>query len=165
MKPELSRKAEYMSLGATAVAERGGLNGYDFVIVDPPRKGMDDEVIEAMLQMNNKLPRATRTPTPTPTTHHAAVVAAAVAVAAGTTKINSPPVERLLYVSCGFKAFKRDAARLMGQERIPESSSSFYVGLGPRSKPRYWKLIHAEGHVLFPGSDHIETFAVFDRVS
>jgi hypothetical protein len=28
----------------------------------------------------------------------------------------------------------------------------------------YWKLIHAEGHVLFPGSDHIETFAVFDRI-
>jgi hypothetical protein len=25
-------------------------------------------------------------------------------------------------------------------------------------------LVHAEGHVLFPGSDHIETFAVFDRV-
>ena len=27
-----------------------------------------------------------------------------------------------------------------------------------------WRLVHAEGHVLFPGSDHLETFAVFDRV-
>jgi hypothetical protein len=26
-----------------------------------------------------------------------------------------------------------------------------------------WKLQHAEGHVFFPGSDHIETLAVFDR--
>lgn len=38
-------------------------------------------------------------------------------------------------------------------------------GENSRGKPRkFWKLIHAEGHILFPGSDHIETFAVFDRV-
>jgi hypothetical protein len=26
-----------------------------------------------------------------------------------------------------------------------------------------WKMVHAEAHVLFPGSDHLETLAVFDR--
>ena len=25
-------------------------------------------------------------------------------------------------------------------------------------------MIHAEGHILFPGSDHLETVAIFDKV-
>lgn len=49
---------------------------------------------------------------------------------------------RLIYISCGFKAFKRDCEKLVKAN---------------------WTLVHAEVHVLFPGSDHIETLAVFDR--
>mmetsp|Transcript_32138 Transcript_32138/g.55468 ORF Transcript_32138/g.55468 Transcript_32138/m.55468 type:complete len:562 (-) Transcript_32138:298-1983(-) len=52
-------------------------------------------------------------------------------------------LERLIYVSCGFDAFKGDALALVD-------------GGG-------WELVHAEGHILFPGSDHIETLAIFDR--
>ena len=44
-------------------------------------------------------------------------------------------------VFCGFDALRRDLDAL---------------------KPR-WKLAHAEGHVLFPGADHIETLAVLDE--
>jgi 23S rRNA (uracil1939-C5)-methyltransferase len=51
-------------------------------------------------------------------------------------------VKRLVYVSCGFEALKRDATALMAAG---------------------WKVTHAEGFVLFPGSDHLETLAVFDR--
>lgn len=36
-------------------------------------------------------------------------------------------------------------------------------GSSERESTRRWNLIHAEGHVLFPGADHIETLAVFDR--
>ena len=47
----------------------------------------------------------------------------------------------LVYVSCGFDAFQRDCAALL------ESGK--------------WKLEFAEGHLLFPGSDAIETLAFF----
>ena len=84
--------------------------------------------------------------------------------------------QRLIYVSCGFKAFKRDAARLLAGSMAggddPDggghAAAAAQAGRG-RGRKRgrggcRWDLVHAEGHVLFPGSDHIETFAVFDRV-
>mmetsp|Transcript_1431 Transcript_1431/g.2912 ORF Transcript_1431/g.2912 Transcript_1431/m.2912 type:complete len:89 (-) Transcript_1431:1409-1675(-) len=65
-------------------------------------------------------------------------------------------IRRLIYISCGFPAFKRDAALLTGeQDPAPPR---------PRSDRRLWRLVHTEGHVLFPGSDHVETLAIFDRV-
>ena len=45
-------------------------------------------------------------------------------------------------VSCGFGAFQRDCERLLRGG---------------------WRVGHAEGHVLFPGSDHVETLCVFER--
>ncbi|KAG5177747.1 S-adenosyl-L-methionine-dependent methyltransferase [Tribonema minus] len=51
-------------------------------------------------------------------------------------------VRRIIYVSCGFDALKNDAVALA------EGG---------------WRMVHSEGHVLFPGSDHIETVAIFDR--
>ncbi len=88
----------------------------DIVIVDPPRKGLDDAVIAALLK--------------------------------------SPGPQRLIYVSCGFNAFKRDANQLLGLS-IPATS----LVTSP-----IWRLTHAEGHVLFPGANHLETLAVFDRI-
>eukprot|EP00435_Cladocopium_sp_Y103_P019626 s3336_g4.t1 len=67
----------------------------DVVIVDPPRKGLEDVVL-------NTLMRSKRRP------------------------------QRLIYVSCGFPAFRRDAERLMDAK---------------------WRVTHAEGFVLFPGAD------------
>lgn len=46
---------------------------------------------------------------------------------------------RLIYVSCGFDAFRRDLGKLRAAS---------------------WRLDHVEGHVLFPGANHIETLAV-----
>ena len=53
-------------------------------------------------------------------------------------------VRRLLYLSCGFPALQRDTAQLLGSGR--------------------WRLSHAEGFLFFPGTDHIETLAVFDSI-
>lgn len=123
---EIQRKAFYLGLPAAEVAVQTKLAGCDFVIVDPPRKGLDIEVLEALCSSDDSI-----------------------------------AVERLIYVSCGFKAFQRDCAMLLASSpssSTPTSSLARYHHL-----PR-WKLVHAEGHVLFPGSDHIETLAVFDRV-
>eukprot|EP00434_Breviolum_minutum_P011351 symbB.v1.2.010016.t1/scaffold648.1/size176576/1 len=66
----------------------------DVVIVDPPRKGLEDVVLNALVK-SKKRP------------------------------------QRLIYVSCGFPAFRQNAARLLDAA---------------------WKVTHAEGFVLFPGA-------------
>ena len=65
-------------------------------------------------------------------------------------------VRRLIYVSCGFKSFQRDASFLLGG-----AGGGGGAGAGGGGG---WRLVHAEGHVLFPGSDHLETLAIFDRI-
>lgn len=100
------RRIKYIhSSAADRVVAPEGFEGFDLLLVDPPRKGLDEEVITALCQA--------------PTT-----------------------MKRLVYVSCGFKAFMSNCDQLLLSG---------------------WSLIHAEGHVLFPGSDHIETLAIFDR--
>ena len=88
--------------------ERGGVRGgggVDIVVVDPPRKGLDGLVLEALNEGKG--------------------------------------LKTLLYVSCGFDAFVTDCKCL--------------------EEKGGWKLVKAEGHVLFPGSDAIETLAMFVR--
>ena len=88
------------------------LEGAEVAIVDPPRKGLEPALLDAL-----------RTPT-----------------ALG----QHPHLRRLLYLSCGWPAFQRDCAALLG-------------GGG-------WRLAHAQGFAFFPATDHIETLAVFERV-
>lgn len=52
------------------------------------------------------------------------------------------PLRRLIYVSCGFDAFQRDSRRLLAGQ---------------------WCVKACHGYILFPGSNHIELLAVFDR--
>ena len=49
---------------------------------------------------------------------------------------------RLIYVSCGFESFQRDCAALLSAG---------------------WKLQEAQGYLLFPGTDQIETLALFRK--
>lgn len=100
-RPDIS----YLSQNASDMVKSGALHKADVVVVDPPRKGLDEDVLE----------RLCRDTTP----------------------------QSLVYVSCGFEAFTRDFAKL--------------------TRDGNWKLDHAEGHVLFPGSDAIETLAFFIR--
>ena len=48
--------------------------------------------------------------------------------------------KRLIYVSCGWESFQRDANALLDAS---------------------WQLERAEGYLLFPGSDHIELLVQF----
>ena len=50
---------------------------------------------------------------------------------------------RIIYVSCGFKAFQHDCDQLI--------------------KIGKYRLEFAKGFVLFPGADHLETLAIFDK--
>lgn len=53
-------------------------------------------------------------------------------------------LHRIIYVSCGYGALKKNARSLCANGR--------------------WKLSAAHFYILFPGSDHIETLAIFDRI-
>ena len=93
----------YDSKNATNMVLGGTWKKAEVILVDPPRKGLEEPVMKSLCASSN--------------------------------------AKLLVYVSCGFEAFQRDCSALL------ESG--------------HWKLDHAEGHLLFPGSDAIETLAFF----
>lgn len=54
----------------------------------------------------------------------------------------APYLKELVYISCGWDSFKRDCGRLLENK---------------------WKLHVVEGYLFFPGSEHLETLAIFKR--
>ncbi len=80
----------------------------DVLVVDPPRKGLDESLRRVL-----------------------------------TDSTLSDDLATILYVSCGFDSFKRDADELVAS------------GM--------WTLTHHESFVFFPATNHIEVFAVFKR--
>jgi len=105
----LRQYVKYVPKNAKEMVASGALADADIIVVDPPRKGLEEEVCETML----------------------ALIA---------TKGGKLKPRLLAYVSCGFKAFRKDCEKLIGGG---------------------WKLEHAEGFLLFPGADAIETLAFF----
>lgn len=103
-------RVDFMVGTALEALEAGAAVGADTLIVDPPRKGLEPEVLAYLT--------------------------------AGKRDKLAGDVRRIVYVSCGFDALKRDAVALTSAG---------------------WRVVHAEGFVLFPGSDHLETLCVFDR--
>jgi tRNA/tmRNA/rRNA uracil-C5-methylase (TrmA/RlmC/RlmD family) len=91
------KSADYIHLLQTITPGKG------VVIVDPPRKGLEKELLNALC--DNK------------------------------------ELNNIIYVSCGWEAFKSDCLALL------------QAG---------WRLAHAEAFLFFPGSEHIEVLAVFE---
>lgn len=148
---EFRSNIKYASLSANDMCSRNhhidkvrfssqacGLLGYDILLVDPPRKGLDYDVLKTLITLNP--------------------------IVQGNPSTQSP--NRIIYISCGFKAFKRDSDIL--QHLSPITTYNNHNKTEMKAKPfdvtSKWKLIHSEGHLLFPGSNHVETVAIFDRV-
>ncbi len=83
-----------------------GIEDYDVVVIDPPRKGLDKRTLEVLKGLNK-----------------------------GT---------QLVYVSCGWSSFVRDCGVLLDSG---------------------WKLLKGEIYIFFPGSDHIETLSLFEKIN
>lgn len=110
--PEAHREnVFYEVLPAEEAVVEGQCDDAEVLIVDPPRKGLDEGVMQLLL---DKHPSA-----------------------------SAPELKRLIYVSCGFDALEKDTRALLESQK--------------------WTLRSADGFVLFPGSDHVETVCVFDR--
>ena len=107
-------KITYTSKSASdiVVEQFDSLKKARVVVVDPPRKGLDPPVIEALCSDYGQQ--------------------------------QQEELQHLVYVSCGFDAFRRDYRALVEHSGV-------------------WRLDRAEGHILFPGSDAIETLAFFTR--
>lgn len=91
------------------------------LVVDPPRKGLDPAVLELLLLPPQQ------------------------ADADGSSSSSEGTlgsVNRLVYLSCGFDALRRDVDALLAGG---------------------WRVSAAQGFLFFPGTDTIETLVVFDR--
>jgi 23S rRNA (uracil1939-C5)-methyltransferase len=123
-------KVSYMVASAAKALHEGQALGADVIIVDPPRKGLEEEVLIQLCKPFNPNQDYTEDPL----------------------FLNGPKysvnwandAHTLIYVSCGFDALARDCDRLMKGN----------AG---------WRLESATGYVLFPGSNHVETVAIFKR--
>jgi 23S rRNA (uracil1939-C5)-methyltransferase len=123
-------KTSYAVASAKQALYDGQALGADVLIVDPPRKGLEPEVLDELCKpYNSKQELVERKDMLTVQDH----------------RVNwANDVRTLIYVSCGFEALARDCESLL------RSNSG-------------WMLESANGYVLFPGSDHVETLAVFQR--
>jgi hypothetical protein len=148
----------------------------DVVVVDPPRKGLDARTLAALAghdgahdgegvsdepnEVPNKPPDLSTDPRRgkqgaagsgrkkrNKRNRRAKKKRSGVVDASSSLPKTPPPPDRLrtlIYVSCGFASFERDCDALV--------------------RSGQWALRHAEGFNFFPGSDALETLAVFERV-
>jgi tRNA/tmRNA/rRNA uracil-C5-methylase (TrmA/RlmC/RlmD family) len=120
----------YLVASAGQALKAGQALGAQVLIVDPPRKGLEAEVLDELCKPFNP---------------NQPYVEKSTFLTMFDDKVNwVNDVETLIYVSCGFDALARDCERLL-------------------SSPAGWVLQSATGYVLFPGSDHVETLAIFKR--
>ncbi len=123
-------KVSYMVASAAKALHEGQALGADVIIVDPPRKGLEDEVLTQLCKPHNPNQEYTEDPMFLSGPRHS---------------INwTNDAHTLIYVSCGFDALASNCDKLLKGN----------AG---------WRLDSATGYVLFPGSNHVETVAVFKR--
>lgn len=85
----------------------------DLLVVDPPRKGLEPELLQQLTSL-------------------------------GANAGEEGGALRLAYLSCGFQSLAHDASVLLASGN--------------------WSLVHAHAFIFFPGTDSLETLAVFQRM-
>lgn len=126
-----NKKVSYMIATASKALKSGQALGANVLIVDPPRKGLEEEVLEELCK---------------PYEPNQPYVESATMLSIPDERVNwVNDVQTLIYVSCGFDALASDCDRLLS------------------SRSTKWTLQSTTGYILFPGSDHVETVAIFQR--
>jgi tRNA/tmRNA/rRNA uracil-C5-methylase (TrmA/RlmC/RlmD family) len=157
---ELAKKATYLTGKSADLAKRGLIHqNFDVLIVDPPRKGLEPEVMEQLLmddsavadamderkrKVSSAAPKNTKkifSDEDDNTTNGDRDTATS---SSATEEAAQPrTLKRLVYVSCGFEAFQRDCQMLTGDETVRRAyivsqttsyptmvSSAFVPGMG-----------------------------------
>jgi len=92
-------KATYMVASAAEALKAGQALGAEILIVDPPRKGLEDEVLEELCKPFNSKQPSVESPTMLTIPDYL---------------VNwTNDVQTLIYVSCGFDALARDTEKLL----------------------------------------------------
>lgn len=150
--PALARKARYVPLDASRMMTAHTLTQVgpcDVLLVDPPRKGLDAAVVSALAR---------------PCRFHAR---GKCQYGDKCTQSHLPPrlqlPGQLIYVSCGFK-YVRGSRALRVRGRCSRHRRALQRDIAALEAAG-WRLTFAEGHLLFPGADHIETLVELRRES
>jgi len=97
--PRTGPKATYMIASAAEALKAGQALGADILIVDPPRRGLEDEVLEELCKPFNPKQPGVESPNMLTIPDYL---------------VNwTNDVETLIYVSCGFDALARDTEKLL----------------------------------------------------
>ncbi|GMN57534.1 hypothetical protein TIFTF001_026643 [Ficus carica] len=133
------------------------VRGSDVVIVDPPRKGLDPSLLEA-LQNISTIERKAESSFESPCLNDKdekrpwilRAREASVQIGSKTTSEDSKSVpQTLIYISCGWESFKEGVI-------IQQDCRSLL-------STKAWRLEKAHGYNFFPGTQSIEVLAVFKR--
>lgn len=126
------------------------LMGSDVVVVDPPRKGLDASLVNALRTIStleSKVKRSESSRIKTKVEKRPWILRAKVDSVIFESKVPSEESfalpETLIYISCGWESFKEDCKSLLSS--------------------RLWHLEKAHGYNFFPGTQSIEVLAVFKR--
>lgn len=92
-------KTSYMVASAAKALKTGQALGADILIVDPPRKGLEDEVLEELCKPFNPNQPCVESPDMLTVPDYLVHL--------------TNDVRTLIYVSCGFDALARDAEKLL----------------------------------------------------
>lgn len=104
-------KFEYIVDGAAAAMDRSCVSDIDVITVDPPRKGLEPELLTQLTSADGAIAKS--------------------------------KVKTLLYLSCGFTSFRQNITELIDS------------GM--------WRITCFESFSFFPGTNHLEAFAVLKR--
>ncbi|XP_022750474.1 uncharacterized protein LOC111299522 isoform X2 [Durio zibethinus] len=137
----------------TSIDPLSWLVGSDVIVVDPPRKGLDTSLIDALrtissqkvkpsLKSSSSNIKEEKRPWVLREREHAKEASVQVGRETISADARSLP-ETLIYISCGWESFKEDCKSLL-------TSKS-------------WHLEKAHGFNFFPGTQSIEVLAVFKR--
>ncbi|XP_015893836.3 uncharacterized protein LOC107427940 [Ziziphus jujuba] len=125
--------------------------GSDVVVVDPPRKGLDPSLVEALHYLSSMEKKSESSSESASTKVKdekrpwiLRAREASVQIRSETTPDDNKSLpETLIYISCGWESFKEDCKLLLSRKA--------------------WHLEKAHGFNLFPGTHSIEILAVFKR--
>ncbi|KAK7825109.1 putative rna methyltransferase pc1998 [Quercus suber] len=124
--------------------------GSDVIVVDPPRKGLDTSLVDALQNIKSvkhKAKSSSESPHEVKDEKRPWILRAredSVQIGSKTTSVDSQALpETLIYISCGWESFKEDCKLLLSSKA--------------------WHLEKAHGYNFFPGTQSIEVLAVFKR--
>lgn len=134
----------------TSIGPLSWLVGSDVVVVDPPRKGLDPSLVDALRTLSLAEKRAMLTERSFSKVKNEKrpwilrAREASVQIESKTSPEEGQSLPKtLIYISCGWESFKEDCKSLLSRKE--------------------WHLDKAHGFNFFPGTQSIEVLAVFKR--